>query len=201
MVVVAVQGALQLQHRSDVERQRRFHNEFEVYLSLEIAYRSGQLRNRITPHCYGAFEGDGTDVLILGLCGDTLKDWDELNFSEQARIYGLVWDLHRVGIVHGDLEPRNIARVPGGSPPPHAAPPGPPPACRRSAPRSAAAGPLAASPAPPAEAQTQAPRHLPLLRAPVVDGVRSGGRNARDSSAEPRSRSTSCLRILSGKET
>ncbi|KAH9026553.1 hypothetical protein EDB84DRAFT_1670115 [Lactarius hengduanensis] len=104
---------VKLQHRSDVERQRRFHNEFEVYLSLEIAYRSGQLRNRITPHCYGAFEGDGTDVLILGLCGDTLKDWDELNFRS-TRIYGLVWDLHRVGIVHGDLEPRNIARVPGG---------------------------------------------------------------------------------------
>ncbi|KAH9175244.1 hypothetical protein EDB89DRAFT_347330 [Lactarius sanguifluus] len=91
-----------------------FHNEFEVYLSLEIAYQSGQLRDRITPHCYGAFEGDGTGVLILGLCGDTLKDWDELDFSEQTQVYGLVWDLHRLGIIHGDLEPRNIARVPGG---------------------------------------------------------------------------------------
>ncbi|KAH9026562.1 kinase-like domain-containing protein [Lactarius hengduanensis] len=102
------------QHKSDVERQRRFYNEFEVYLSLEIAYQSGQICDRITPHCYGAFEGDETNVLILGLCGDTLKDWDELNFSEQTQIYGLVWDLHRAGIVHGDLEPRNIARVPGG---------------------------------------------------------------------------------------
>ncbi|KAH9014661.1 hypothetical protein EDB85DRAFT_2097786 [Lactarius pseudohatsudake] len=101
-------------HRSDVERQQRFNNEFEVYLSLEIAYQSGQLRDRFTLHCYGAFEGDGTGVLILELCGDTLKDWDELNFSEQTQIYGLVWDLHRGGIVHGDLEPRNIARVPGG---------------------------------------------------------------------------------------
>ncbi|KAH9017317.1 hypothetical protein EDB85DRAFT_2294896 [Lactarius pseudohatsudake] len=166
-------------HRSDVERQQRFYNEFEVYLSLEIAYQSGQLRDRFTLHCYGAFEGDGTGVLILELCGDTLKDWDELNFSEQTQIYGLVWDFHRGGIVHGDLEPRNIARVPGDtsfrvpsrgdrapaptpaspppgsrppSPPPHAAPPGPPPARRRSAPRSAAAGPLAAPPALPAEA-------------------------------------------------
>ncbi|KAH9023569.1 hypothetical protein EDB83DRAFT_2527303 [Lactarius deliciosus] len=101
-------NVVKLQHRSDVERQRRFNNEFEVYLSLEIAYQSGQLRGRITPHCYGAFEGDGTDILILGLCGDTLKDWDELNVSEQTQIYGLVRDLHRVGIVHGDLEPRNI---------------------------------------------------------------------------------------------
>ncbi|KAH8998502.1 hypothetical protein EDB92DRAFT_1177410 [Lactarius akahatsu] len=99
---------------SDVERQQRFYNEFEVYLSLEIAYQSGQLRDRITPHCYGAFEGGRTDVLILGLCGDTLKGWDELNFSEQTQAYGLVWNLYRVGIVHGDLEPRNITRVPGG---------------------------------------------------------------------------------------
>ncbi|KAH9048980.1 hypothetical protein EDB84DRAFT_1585806 [Lactarius hengduanensis] len=105
---------VKLRRRSDVECQRRFYNEFEVYLSLEIGYQSGQLRDRITPHCYGAFEGDGTGVLILGLCGDTLKDWDELNFSEQTQVYGLVWDLHRLGIVHGDLEPRNIARVPGG---------------------------------------------------------------------------------------
>ncbi|KAH8976702.1 hypothetical protein EDB92DRAFT_1810674 [Lactarius akahatsu] len=105
---------VKLRRLSDVECQRRFYNEFEVYLSLEIAYQSGQLRDRISPHCYGAFEGDGTGVLILGLCGDTLKDWDELNFSEQTQVYGLVWDLHRLGIIHGDLEPRNIARVPGG---------------------------------------------------------------------------------------
>ncbi|KAH9037233.1 hypothetical protein EDB85DRAFT_1861475 [Lactarius pseudohatsudake] len=105
---------VKLRRRSDVECQRRFYNEFEVYLSLEIAYQSGQLRDRITPHCYGAFEGNGTGVLILGLCGDTLKDWDELNFSEQTQVYGLVRDLHRLGIIHGDLEPRNIARVPGG---------------------------------------------------------------------------------------
>ncbi|KAH9042056.1 hypothetical protein EDB85DRAFT_1857198 [Lactarius pseudohatsudake] len=105
---------IELQRRSDVERQQRFYNEFEVYLSLEIAYQSGQLRDCITPHCYGAFGGGRTDVLILGLCGDTLKGWDELNFSEQTQVYGLVWDLHRVGIIHGDLEPRNIARIPGG---------------------------------------------------------------------------------------
>ncbi|KAH9002662.1 kinase-like domain-containing protein [Lactarius hatsudake] len=105
---------IELQRRSDVERQQRFYNEFEVYLSLEIAYQSGQLRDRITPHCYGAFEGDGTNVLILGLCGNTLNDWDELNLSELRQIYKLVRGLHRVGIIHGDLESRNIARVPGG---------------------------------------------------------------------------------------
>ncbi|KAH9065341.1 hypothetical protein EDB87DRAFT_1574511 [Lactarius vividus] len=74
---------VELQRRSDVERRQRLYNEFEVYLSLEIAYQSGRLRDRITPYCYGAFEGDGTNVLILGLCGDTLNGWDELTFSDQ----------------------------------------------------------------------------------------------------------------------
>ena len=36
------------------------------------------------------------------------------NIFCRTQLYGLVWNLHRVGIVHGDLEPRNIARVPGG---------------------------------------------------------------------------------------
>jgi len=74
---------VELLRRSDVERRQRFYNEFEVYLKLETAYRSGQLRGRITPHCYGAFKGDGADVLILELCGGTLKNWDELNISER----------------------------------------------------------------------------------------------------------------------
>ncbi|KAI9465417.1 hypothetical protein BJY52DRAFT_1144063 [Lactarius psammicola] len=105
---------IEMLRRSDVDRQRRFYNELEVYLTLDMAYESGQLRDRIAPHCYGAFEGDGIDVLVLELCGDTLKGWDDLNPSERTQVYGLVWDLHRVGIVHGDLEPRNVARVPGG---------------------------------------------------------------------------------------
>ncbi|KAF8272453.1 hypothetical protein EI94DRAFT_1769734 [Lactarius quietus] len=100
--------------RSDVERQRRFCNEFETYLSLEMAYQSRKLCDRITPYCYGAYKGDRTNVLILELCDGTLNSWDELNTSERIQVYGLVRALHQVGIVHADLEPRNIGRVPGG---------------------------------------------------------------------------------------
>ena len=32
----------------------------------------------------------------------------------RSQVYKLVHDLHRVGIEHGDLEPRNIARNRGG---------------------------------------------------------------------------------------
>jgi hypothetical protein len=54
-----------------------------MYLRLEDAYQSGKLPYRIAPHCYGAFEGDVVDVLILDLCDGTLSDWDELNNEER----------------------------------------------------------------------------------------------------------------------
>ena len=37
-----------------------------------------------------------------------------LRFFCRTQVYGLVRDLHKVGIIHGDLEPRNVVRVPGG---------------------------------------------------------------------------------------
>ena len=69
--------------RSDVERLQRFQNEVEVYLALEMAYQSGQLRNRVSPNCYGAFKDEWTNVLVLELCDRTLNSWDELNHSEK----------------------------------------------------------------------------------------------------------------------
>ncbi|KAH9063415.1 hypothetical protein EDB87DRAFT_1558209, partial [Lactarius vividus] len=115
---------VELLRKSDVERQRRFCKEFGVHLTLEMAYQSGQLRDRITPHCYGGLSGEGVNVLILEPCGSTLKgeyqqsyqsDYSHIdNIFCRSQLYVLVCDLHRVGILHGDLEPQNIARVPGG---------------------------------------------------------------------------------------
>ena len=69
--------------RSDAERLQRFWNEVKVYLTLEMAYRPGQLNNRITLQCYGAYKGDRTNVLVLELCDRTLKSWNELNILER----------------------------------------------------------------------------------------------------------------------
>jgi hypothetical protein len=69
--------------RSDADRRRRLCNEFNVYLTLEEAYQSGQLSNRIAPHCYGAFEGDGVDALILDFHDGVLNTWEELSTSER----------------------------------------------------------------------------------------------------------------------
>ena len=68
---------------SDTERRKRLRKEFDVYLTLDKAYKSGQLRDRITPHCYGAFEGNGVDAIILDLCDGHLDDWDRLSASER----------------------------------------------------------------------------------------------------------------------
>ena len=75
---------VELLRRSDADCQQRLRNEFSVYLTLEKVYQSGQLPDRITPRCYGAFEGDGIVVLILELCdGTILREWNELNDSER----------------------------------------------------------------------------------------------------------------------
>ena len=73
---------VELLYPSDIDSRQRLRNEFSVYLIIEAAYQSKQLRDRITPRCYGAFEGDGVAVLVLDLCGGILNSWDELSASE-----------------------------------------------------------------------------------------------------------------------
>jgi hypothetical protein len=68
---------------SDIENRQWLRDEFKIYLILDEAYQSGQLRNCITLHCYGLFEGNSIDILILDLCDGILNSWDELSASEQ----------------------------------------------------------------------------------------------------------------------
>ena len=68
---------------SDAYSRQRLRNEFNVYLTLERAYGSGQLCDRIAPRCYGAFKGNRVDVLILDLCEGTLNQWGDLSTQER----------------------------------------------------------------------------------------------------------------------
>ena len=68
---------------SDEDNRQRLRNEFDVYLILDEAYQSGQLHDHIAPRCYGAFEGNGIDILIFDLCDGVLNAWDELSASER----------------------------------------------------------------------------------------------------------------------
>jgi hypothetical protein len=68
---------------SDTEKRQRLRNEFKIHLTLDEAYQSGRLHDRIAPRCYGAFEGSRMDVLILDLCDGILNSWDGLSDSER----------------------------------------------------------------------------------------------------------------------
>ncbi|KAM6493282.1 hypothetical protein JOM56_011416 [Amanita muscaria] len=68
---------------SDAGSQQRLRNEFNAYRILDKAHQSGQLRDRITPRCYGAFKGNGVDILILDLCDSILNEWGELSVPER----------------------------------------------------------------------------------------------------------------------
>ena len=68
---------------SDAGSRQRLRNEFNVYLTLDRAYHSGQLGNRIASRCYGAFKGNRVDVLILDLCEGILNQWRELRAPER----------------------------------------------------------------------------------------------------------------------
>ena len=69
--------------RADAAKRQRLHDEFNIYLTLEKAYQSRRLHDRIAPRCYGAFEGDGVIVLILDLCDGVLNEWGELSDPER----------------------------------------------------------------------------------------------------------------------
>ena len=80
--------AIEVLRGSDADSQKRLHNEFNVFLTLEEVYQSGQLlrRDRITPRRYGALEVDGMyvlSILELWLCDGVLRVWKELNNSER----------------------------------------------------------------------------------------------------------------------
>ena len=74
---------MQVLRSSDIEARKRFRNEVDVYITLEKAYQSGQLEDRIAPRCYGAFEGKNIDVLILDLHDAILDSWDPLTPHER----------------------------------------------------------------------------------------------------------------------
>ena len=69
--------------RADVDNRQRLHNEFNIYLTLEKAYQSGQLHDRIAPRCYGAFEDNDVGIIILDSCDGILNDWGELGDPER----------------------------------------------------------------------------------------------------------------------
>jgi len=74
---------VEILHQYDRSRRRRLRSEFSVYAHLEELYKSKKFTQRIAPQCYGAFKSKKLDILILGLHGSALFDWDDLTPPER----------------------------------------------------------------------------------------------------------------------
>ncbi|KAL5501321.1 hypothetical protein ACEPAH_8581 [Sanghuangporus vaninii] len=89
----------------------RLHHEFKVYSKI------AQLGLDISPKCYGLYESTYMLALILDYGGEALAllPWSSYSVVDRHRQFELVFALHKIGIVHSDLEPRNIVRNSTGS--------------------------------------------------------------------------------------
>jgi hypothetical protein len=81
-IAVAVK-VVDILHRHDHSKRCRLQTEFNVYTHLEELYMSQKLARRIAPQCYGAFKSKRPDILVMGLHGIALSNWDDLIPSER----------------------------------------------------------------------------------------------------------------------
>ncbi|EJD05076.1 kinase-like protein [Fomitiporia mediterranea MF3/22] len=94
---------------------RRLLNELAIYRRIGQA---SSVSMKIVPQCYGLFESTRTLALVMDYEGDVLsrdENWPELTRDERRGLYEAILTLHKLGVYHGDLEPRNIVRDSNGS--------------------------------------------------------------------------------------
>jgi len=83
--------------------QQRLHAEFLAYQKLS------PLQGSIIPCCFGLFDIEKLGVLLLlEDCGHSLTTFEELSNTQKATLFNHVCAIHQCGILHDDLEPRNV---------------------------------------------------------------------------------------------
>ncbi|KAJ7208130.1 hypothetical protein C8J57DRAFT_1734075 [Mycena rebaudengoi] len=82
----------------------RLLHEFAVYDFLRA------LQGVVIPSLFGLYRNlnDGSSILIISYAGGTLADFDTLCLKDRQKLLLRVVRLHQAGVVHNDLEPRNI---------------------------------------------------------------------------------------------
>ncbi|KAJ7261492.1 hypothetical protein C8J57DRAFT_1719720 [Mycena rebaudengoi] len=82
----------------------RLQHEFAVYRFLRA------LQGVVIPSLFGMYRNlsDGSSMLVTSYAGVTLKDFDTLCLKDRRILLLRVVRLHQAGVLHNDLEPRNI---------------------------------------------------------------------------------------------
>ncbi|KAK0465880.1 kinase-like domain-containing protein [Desarmillaria tabescens] len=95
---------------------KRMYNESSAYRVIEQARKNGKI-GAVVPRCYGLFESQHMLLLVLDCEGMALdpQDWTSMAQRDKVQIFNMISALHRIGIEHCDLEPRNIVRTADGS--------------------------------------------------------------------------------------
>jgi RIO-like serine/threonine protein kinase len=89
--------------------QANLRAEFSVYQKLS------PLQGSAIPRYFGLFNVQSLGLLLLlEDCGQSIRAFDELSNRQRAALIDHMFTIHKYGICHGDLEPRNIVVSPAG---------------------------------------------------------------------------------------
>ncbi|KAJ6482857.1 hypothetical protein C8R47DRAFT_1132915 [Mycena vitilis] len=73
------------------------------------------LQGTVVPRFYGHFEGQGWSAIVLEDCGTFVAGLDELSRAQRDTALDHARAIHGCGVMHNDLEPRNIVKTPSGA--------------------------------------------------------------------------------------
>ncbi|KAF7330690.1 RIO-like kinase [Mycena sanguinolenta] len=87
---------------------KRLRREFDVYKALR------PLQGSSIPTLFGLYRNrtDGSSVLIISHGGSSLRDFDSLTIVERHSLMSHLISIHQAGVLHNDLEPRNVVISP-----------------------------------------------------------------------------------------
>ncbi|KAK7031577.1 hypothetical protein R3P38DRAFT_3393474 [Favolaschia claudopus] len=110
VVKMAISGESAGESKDNEELTTLLRKEGSIYEGLAKADLDG-----ITPRYYGTFENDlGTVFLVLEDGGEKVDKLEKLPEEQRQKLFAKAKALHQVGVIHNDLERRNLVQDPSG---------------------------------------------------------------------------------------